>query len=1007
MTDDEDTVPVGPDRWGSTPNGRPSIPGYQIVAELGRGGTGIVYQAWQQRPRRLVALKVLRAGAFSTRAERRYFEREAQAAAGLAHPGIVTIYEFGEVAGVLYFSMELVQGSRLDSYVEQHALSVRDTLALMQRVCEAVTCAHQHGMIHRDLKPSNILIDEQGEPRLLDFGTAKFTELAMRRHYDTPTRSGEIVGTVAYMAPEQTLGRPQEIDTRTDVYALGVILYKVLTGRLPHEPGDDHVLEVVRRIKEEPPTAPRKVTDAVDADVQAIVLRTLEKEKGRRYQSVVELAADIGRYLAGQPIEARAASVFYQLRKLAYRRRSILIPVCVALLAVVAVTVSAFLRVRFERNAALEAQALAEDEAYGAKINLAQARLREHSYLSAERLLDWCPVNLRHWEWGYLQRVCHPELRMFKGRGGFLVGSGFGPDGRTVLAGGADGTVRVWDEATGGLVSTVKTRARPVRGPDGFSFDGKLVVVAASDNAAAIYDLRTGRELHVLQGHSGDVVQATFSQDGKHVLTASDDGTARIWQVTSGRELIVLQGPPGGTKAAAFNPDGSEVATCGSDNGARLWDAVTGQELRVFDGQEDAPSTCVAFSPNGGRLATGGKDATAVIWDVASGAELVTCRGHSASVESVEFSLDGKRLLTASADKTARIWKVATGEEVAVLAGHGGAVVQAAFSRDGEKVVTASTDDTVRVWVPQVGGASISLAHIRHRLLAVSADGRRALGAAWLRRAGPDAPAQCVILDMTTGYEITQFDGHTGFVGSGAFSPNGERAATVDDRGALKVWNARTGSVVATLKGHMSTRLHPDSWSPDGERIVLIDPEYNTEIWGADAAVVPLVLRDSASTWAAFSPDGLRVVTAHYDSSVRVWDAGTGQEVLSIMGHNGAVWSAAFSRDGERIVTASKDMSAGIWDSGTGRELVRLAGHEEAVRCASFSPDSKRVVTAGKSGIVRIWDAQTGRNLLTLSGLELAPPFSAVFTGDGQHVVVAGPGQIKVYVADAWSGQGE
>jgi tRNA A-37 threonylcarbamoyl transferase component Bud32 len=344
-----------PDAFGPVPE----IPGYEIIAPLGHGGMGVVYKARQLRPKRIVAIKLMVGGLLAKRSERLRFEREAQAVADLKHPGIVTIYDFGEASGHLYMGMEYVDGLPLTAYLQTHELPLRSKVALMQRICEAVAHAHQHGVIHRDLKPANILVTDAGQPKVLDFGLAKLSETSGAAPL-TLTGQDQMLGTVPYMAPEQTHGRGTEADVRTDVFSLGVVFYQMLAGRLPHGDEDTSPLEVMRRVREEAPRRPSTVVRDIAGDVETIVLKALAKDKQRRYQSVDALAADLGRFLADEPIEARRASLAYQLRKFLVRHRWRLLPVAAALLAVCVMAVWSFVRVADERDTARAAQTLAE-----------------------------------------------------------------------------------------------------------------------------------------------------------------------------------------------------------------------------------------------------------------------------------------------------------------------------------------------------------------------------------------------------------------------------------------------------------------------------------------------------------------------------------------------------------------------------------------------------------------------------------------------------------------------
>jgi eukaryotic-like serine/threonine-protein kinase len=332
----ERTVGAGP-----TPrmDGAPLLPAtigrYRIISLLGEGGMGAVYEAEQEHPQRTVALKVIRAGYANAEMLRR-FENETQALGRLQHPGIAQIYDAGTAETPFgyqpYFAMELVHGQTLLTYCETHQLNPRQRLELVAKICDAVQHAHQRGLIHRDLKPANILVDEAGQPRILDFGVARLTD--SDAHATRQTDIGQLVGTLAYMSPEQVLGDPAEIDTRSDVYALGIILYELLAGKLPYTIGRQ-LHDAVRVIREEEPERLSSVHRTYRGDVETIVARALEKDKSRRYASAAELAADIRRYLHDEPIVARPPSTTYQLQKFARRNRALVVGVAAVLVVLV------------------------------------------------------------------------------------------------------------------------------------------------------------------------------------------------------------------------------------------------------------------------------------------------------------------------------------------------------------------------------------------------------------------------------------------------------------------------------------------------------------------------------------------------------------------------------------------------------------------------------------------------------------------------------------------------
>ncbi len=371
--------------------GLPAIEGYELLAEIGRGGMGAVYKALQRSTKRVVALKVMLAGPFASPSARRRFDREVELAARFQHAHIVRILESGEAAGLRYYAMDYVAGTRLDRYVAAAQPDVRTTLKLFVQICEAVEYAHGHGVIHRDLKPGNVLIDDEGQPHILDFGLAKATDQADAEETLTTWVSlpGQVVGTLYYLSPEQAAARPEEIDARTDVYALGLMLFETLTDALPFDTSG-RPSDVIRRILDSTPTRPRALSERIDSDLETIILKALEKEKARRYQSARGLAEDLQRYLAGEPILARRPSTLYVLRKkLRKHRWPVAATVALVVLAAGLLVVNAWWRRRELLQARLDAVEVLRHMEETGKSDLqgASALLARHPALIDAQLL--------------------------------------------------------------------------------------------------------------------------------------------------------------------------------------------------------------------------------------------------------------------------------------------------------------------------------------------------------------------------------------------------------------------------------------------------------------------------------------------------------------------------------------------------------------------------------------------------------------------------------------------
>jgi WD40 repeat protein len=560
-----------------------------------------------------------------------------------------------------------------------------------------------------------------------------------------------------------------------------------------------------------------------------------------------------------------------------------------------------------------------------------------------------------------------------------VVSAAFSPDGSRIVTASADTTARLWDAQTGTEIAVLRGHAS-ILPSAAFSPDGSRIVTASVDKTARIWDASTGKQIAVLRGHENQVLSAAFSPDGSRIVTASDDKTARIWDAATAKEIAVLRGHEGSVESAAFSPDGSRIVTASSDQTARVWDAQTATEIAVLRGH-DGEVTSATFSPDGSRIVTAFQERTARIWDAATATEIAVLRGHENIVRSAAFSPDGSRIVTASVDKTARVWDATTAKEIAVLRGHENFVYSAAFSPDGSRIVTASWDGTARIWDGATGNQIKVLPGHENYVVsaAFSPDGSRIV------TASADRTAR--IWDAATATEIAALRGHEGEVYSAAYSPDGLRIVTASEDKTARIWDAATATEIAVLRGHQGL-VSSAAFSPDGLRIVTASHDGTARIWNAATATeIAALQHDALLSSTAFSPDGSRIVTSTGETA-RIWDAATAKEIKVLRGHGNAVRAAAFSPNGLLIVTSSWDQTARIWDAATGDEIAVLRGHEGFVQSAVFSPDGSRIVTASWDYTARIWDAATAKEIAVLRGHE-REVISAAFSRDGSRIVTA------------------
>jgi len=1024
-----------------------SFTGYEIIHEVHRGGQGVVYQAIQKATKRKVAIKVMKEGPFAGSRDKARFEREVQILGALNHPNIVTIHDSGIASGHHYFVMDYISGQPLEVWMASGQRSIEETLKLFAKICEAVNAAHLKGVIHRDLKPGNIRIDNQGEPHVLDFGLAKMAtaEVTNGSRPQVMTVTGQFVGSLPWASPEQAEGAPDKIDTRTDVYSLGVILYEMLTGKFPYEV-IGNMRDVLDRIMKSEPAKPSTIRRQINDEVETIVLKCLSKERERRYQTAGELARDVGHYLKGEPIEAKRDSGMYVLRKQLRRYR---LPVAIGAAFVILVTVALVLSTTLWQRAARErnradaerlraeaattqaigereraeaARAREEEQAYVANITAADASLRCNEGAVVRACLEACPVQLRGWEWHHLNALADNSVGTL-GRADSRKTAVFSPNGRCVLTVPGDNTVWLWDAATGKELFTLRDSTGVIADAAFSQTGNRVLTVSRADTGKAysvkLWEAATGKELLTLQYHTGFGVSAEFSPDESRIIVSSElaPGVVSLCDAVTGKELLALADE----FTAGLSPDGGRMLTW-HDRTAKLWDAQTGQEVVTLSGHTDGVLSA-AFSPDGKSVLTASRDETAKLWDAQTGQEVVTLSGHTDDVRSAAFSPDGKSVLTASNDKTAKLWDAKTGKVRVTLRGHDSAV----FSADGTRVLLVSEDDTALLCDAETGRELATLRAVSIDRLwcgaGFSPDGRRVL-------TFPN-PTTAMLSDAVTGGELRTLRGHTSYLVSAQFSPDGTHLLTASVDGIAKLWDTASGEELATLRGH-TCAITCVRFSSDGRRMLTQSVDGTVKLWEASTAGEPIMLLGHSSgsaakrCWAVFSPDGRRLLldsrydkelwnaetgkkvatlAAHHaefsadgsrvvtvpngeDAKLKLWEAATGKELLTLRGHTGSVYSAVFGPNGKSVLTASEDKTAKLWDAQTGQEVVTLSGHTDGVFSAAFSPDGKSVLTVSKDKTAKLWDAQTGQEVVTLSG-HIDDVRSAAFSPDGKSVLTA------------------
>jgi eukaryotic-like serine/threonine-protein kinase len=881
----------------------------------------------------------------------------------------------------------------------------RTSARLGLQAAEALDHAHEQGILHRDIKPSNLLIDAQGNLWIADFGLARVQGDAGL------TMTGDLLGTLRYMSPEQALAKRVVVDHRTDIYSLGVTLYELLTLG-PAYSGRDRE-EILRRIAFEEPPAPRKHNPSIPVALETIVLKAMAKDPSGRYASARDLADDLRRFLNHEPIRARRSGPTERLMMWARRRPAIAGLVClVALVSTTGFVTSTaqWIQTDRARRAVTAVNEMLEKALYYNRIALADRELAVNNLRRVDQLLAECPAGLRGWEWYYLKRARSGYLPVVCRAGTQVFDVAFSHDGRRLVTGQLDGTAVIWDAATGKALHVLPGRKRGDVQGVAFSPDGWQV---ASNNRGEvmIWDAMTGKLIDSLRTIGGGLGME-FSPDGR-LIASTCDGQGRdekaimIWDAATHR-LIRTIPHSSGFVDATFSPDGTRLAvTEGDDDNVTILEVSTGKALQVLPGHTGG-SRHAAYSPDGRYLAVAcGSDVTenhgsVKIWDAATGRPLHTLGGHTKTVWGVTFSPDGRRLASASWDHKVKLWDPATGQEVLTLHGHGIEVANVAFSPDGRRLATASTDGTLRIWdaSPISEPPPRELLNLTEHIdevcaVAYSPDGR------WLASAGDDLIVR--LWDTTNGRIVRLFRGHTHPVRGLAFSPDGRRLASADPDETIRVWEVETGSVVLALHGNDAGKIMGIAYSPDGLNFATVSGVYG-DVW--DAATGKHLRNLPEHDWGvyclAYSGDGRWIATGSRDGAVKVAEASTGRLVKTLNENTGRTHAVAFSPDGEYLAAAGANGTVKVWDTKGWTGPYTILAHADAALGVAFSPDGRRLASGGADQTIKVWDRTAGRELLSLRG-HLGEVNAVAFSPDGKRLASAG-GDHTVKVWDVMPG---
>ncbi len=944
---------------------------YTLSRLHGEGGLGKVWLAHDRELNRQVALKEIRSEKARHPEAWRRFLKEAQITGQLEHPNIVPVYDLARRREdeQPFYTMKFVRGQTLrDALRDYHRrcrdgtvdpMELRRLLGVFVSVCNALGYAHSRGVLHRDLKPSNIVLGGFGEVLVLDWGLAKIVGSAdveastlgiTDEAQMDATATGRVLGTPSYMAPEQADGRLDLLDARTDIYGLGAILFEILAGRAPHE--GDNTDDILRRIVDNETPRARAVHSSVPLALDAIAAKAMAKSQAARYPKAADLADDVQRWLADEPVSVVREPFAVRAGRWARRRKTAVFSAAALLVTVsLALSISTAIigREHSVTKEALKNEKKATQDANVAK-NTAQAQrelaeelAKNNIQMANEQRQQRVRLNIAYGARLLEEGDLLASLPWFAEA--LAVDKEAGPDQNLVHRVRLGAVIRQAPR----LVQTLFGDA-PVTFAE-FSPDGKWVaLVVPAKGAVRVLESSTGVPVSPTIKHRGPTVRAGFSPDGRRLLTANTDGGVegnseiRLWDPASGIPLSESVRLNGTVVEAAFSADGQRVVTAsrvtfGEGGSAQVWNGETLKPISPVM-KHDTWVTHAAFSPEGDRIATVCLDGSTRVWSAEKGELVAGPIVQKVPLGYVSFSPDGTRVATASNYGVARVWDAANGEPAAPPLEHRGAEFRGptdpggrplafvAFSSDGRRLVTVCGDRTARVW------------------------------------------------DPVTGQPISMPLKHADDVVSARFNPNGTLVLTASLDLTARIWNADTGDPAAPPLKHSDAILHAD-WARDGNHVITVSRDTTARVWDLSATRprTPLVEAGAKLRFGTTSPDVLWIATADTDNNVQVWDALTGKATGITMSHPLAVEHIVFSRDSRRIVIASGITSptgeARVWDVLGGQALSKSLNQESPIHRIAFSPDAKFVVTAGgrtapPSGEAKLWNVETGELVRTI-----------------------------------------